>query len=323
MDVSIIIVNYNTVKYLINAIDSIFEKTRDIDFEIIVVDNNSSDNSKYILQERYGNKITYLALPENIGFGRANNAAAEIAKGRNLFLLNPDTVLINNAIKILSDYFDCHEQVAVCGGNLYDENYRPIHSFRRTLSPIFDELNKLLFCFPDKIFYGENNVFNHTKKPLEVAYITGADMMVRKKLFDSQGGFDTEFFMYFEESELSYRLHKLKYKIVSIPDAHIIHLEGKSFSSNLDRTKRILTSRRLFLFKTQNNVTSSVADSVFFINAFLHLIIFSIIRNTEKVSLWSFILKRIFSRSTPPPPVIFDRKYLVYACLPVRIAEAA
>jgi GT2 family glycosyltransferase len=301
MDVSVIMVNYNTIKYLVNAIDSVFEKTKDIVFEIIVVDNNSSDNSKCILQERYGNNVTYLALPENVGFGRANNAAAEIAKGKNLFLLNPDTILINNAIKILVDYLDSHEQVAVCGGNLFDEDYKPIHSFRRTLSPVFDEINKLFHGFPEKVIYGKNRMFNHTKKPMEVKYITGADMMIRRSIFDMTNGFDKEFFMYYEESELAYRIHKLKYKIISIPDAHIIHLTGKSISSNLDRVKRVLTARRLFLFKTQNKMTAIIANSIFFINVFLHFIIFSIINNTEKVNLWSFILKEIFNSSTPPP----------------------
>jgi GT2 family glycosyltransferase len=142
-------------------------------------------------------------------------------------------------------------------------------------------------------------MFNHTKNPLEVAYITGADMMIRKKIFDEVGGFDREFFMYYEESELSCRLHQLKYKIVSMPDAHIIHLVGKSISSDLDRAKRILAARRLFLFKTQGNIIIIVADVIFFINAFLRFLFFSIIGNTEKKALWSFILKGIFSIRPP------------------------
>jgi GT2 family glycosyltransferase len=309
------------IKYLLNAIDSIFEKTRDITFEIIVVDNNSSDNSEAILQERYGKRITYLELSENVGFGRANNKAAKIAKGRNLFLLNPDTLLMNNAIKILSDYLDANEQVAICGGNLFSEEYIPIHSFRRTLSPIFNELNSLFFHFPEKIIYGKNSMFNHTRKPLDVAYITGADMMIKKRIFDKLNGFDEEFFMYYEESELAYRIHKLKYKVVSIPEAHIIHLVGKSISSNFDRVKRILAARCLFLFKTQNKITTIIADSIFFTNAFLRFICFSIIGDTEKAKLWSFILRSIFR--PPPPHVIFSLGYLTYACLPVANKEAA
>jgi GT2 family glycosyltransferase len=293
MDVSVVIVNYNTIKYVVNAIDSIFEKTEDIDFEIIVVDNNSSDNSEHILQENYGEKIIYLGLSENIGFGRANNKAAEIAKGRNLFLLNPDTLLMNNAVKILSDYLDANESVAVCGGNLFDEKYRPIHSFCRNFAPIFTELNMLFFHIPEKIFYGKNGAFNYTQKPLDVGYITGADMMIRKKLFDKLHGFDENFFMYYEESEMSCRVHKLNYRIVSIPDACIIHLEGKSFSSNLDRIKVSMASRKLFLLKTQNRTRIFIANSLFLINVLSRVIIFSVFRNIEKKKFWSFFLSEM------------------------------
>jgi GT2 family glycosyltransferase len=293
VSVSIIIVNYNTIKYVVNAIDSIFEKTEDIDFEIIVVDNNSSDNSESILREKYDEKIIYLGLSENIGFGRANNKAAKIAKGRNLFLLNPDTLLMNNAIKILSDYLDENKEVAVCGGNLYDEKHRPVHSFSRNFAPIFTELNNLFFRLPEKIFYGKNYFFNYTKKPFDVGYITGADMMIRKYLFDKLKGFDEDFFMYSEESEMSYRIHKLNYKIVSIPGAHIVHLEGRSFSSNFDRIKGILAGRRLFLLKTQNKITIIAVNTIFFIDVFLHLMFFSITRNKEKIKYWSFILREM------------------------------
>jgi GT2 family glycosyltransferase len=301
MDVSVIIVNYNTVQYLVNAIDSVFEKTRDIEFEIIVVDNNSSDNSEYILHEKYGNNIIYLALPENVGFGQANNRAAEIAKGRNIFLLNPDTILVNNAIKILSDYLDGHEQVGVCGGNLYDERCQPTDSFGRSYPSIIDELDRLFLGFFKKIIYGTGMVFNYTGKPLKVAFVIGADMMIKKEIFLNLGGFDKDFFMFAEEIELEYRIHTLKYKIMSVPDAQIIHLEGKSMSSNTEKIEKKIMARDLYLYKTHSKFGVSVTNSIFVINTVLRVIFFTIIRDTEKLTLWSFILKRIFSSNGTPP----------------------
>jgi GT2 family glycosyltransferase len=298
MDVSVIIVNYKTINYLVNAIDSIFEKTKDIDFEIIVVDNNSSDNSEYILQERYSGKIIYLGLSENVGFGRANNKAAEIAKGRNLFLLNPDTLLINNAIKILYDYMDLNAKVAICGGNLFDEKFRPTHSFFKNFSPIFVEFNNLFFRLPEKVFYGKNYFFNYIGKPFDVAYITGADMMIRKDIFDEIRGFDEEFFMYYEDSEISYRIHELNYKIVSVPDARLIHLEGKSFTSSFEKIKTNLISKKIFLSKTQNKMRVIIIDGLFFINIFFHIIMFIIIGNKKKLNLWIFILKEVSKNMT-------------------------
>ena len=97
-DVSIILVNYNTTDLLLQAIQSVFEKSSGFSFEIIVVDNSSQENPEQALLKSFDNKVTFLRLSENIGFGRANNEGIKIAKGRNIFLLNTDTYLLNNAI---------------------------------------------------------------------------------------------------------------------------------------------------------------------------------------------------------------------------------
>ena len=108
MDVSIIIVNYKTACLLANAVESIFDKTTGVDFEVIVVDNASGDDCGSLLARKFKGRVTYVGLNENIGFGRANNEGARLAKGRNLFFLNPDTILLNNAVKLLSNYLDAH-----------------------------------------------------------------------------------------------------------------------------------------------------------------------------------------------------------------------
>jgi GT2 family glycosyltransferase len=294
MDVSIIIVNYNTISLLVDAVDSIFEKTEGIEYEIIVVDNNSSDNSKNIISEKYGDKVIYLALPENIGFGRANNEAAKIAKGRNLFFLNTDTILLNNAIKILSYYLDDNPRVGCCGGNLLNIDRKPAHSFLRYFVPsVFDEINQLFFQFPEKLLYGKNAMYNNTNKPLKVAYITGADLMIRKKIFDALNGFDPDFFMYHEESELEYRIKKMNYMVVSVPFAQIIHLEGKSFSDNFDRLKRFYVSREICLQKMHGQIMTNIINILFLYKIITRLFLFSILRNNEKITLWKEVYKII------------------------------
>ena len=99
MDVSLIIINYNTSLLIKDLLKSIYEKTEDITYEIIVVDNNPTEQFSIYLKD-YLDKIIYLPLKENVGFGRANNEGLKVAKGRNIFFLNPDTLLVNNAIKI-------------------------------------------------------------------------------------------------------------------------------------------------------------------------------------------------------------------------------
>jgi len=288
VDVSVIIVNYNTISLLVDAVDSVIEKTESIEYEIIVVDNASSDNSKNILAEKYGNKVIFISLSENIGFGRANNEAVKIAKGRNLFFLNPDTILLNNAVKILSDYLDNNPRVGCCGGNLVDNDGKPVHSFARFFfSLIFDEINQLFMRLPEKTLYGKNAFYNYTDKPLKVCFITGADLMIKKNLFKILNGFDPDFFMYYEDSELEHRVNKAGYKIYSIPNALIKHLEGKSFSNSLDRQRRIYYSRNIFLKKTNNIIVIFVINTLVRLKIISRLIIFTIFQNREKRILWS------------------------------------
>lgn len=230
MDVSIIIVNYNTSKLINDCLKSIVEKTTDLEFEVIIVDNNTENLSETINPSGIKN-IRYIQLKENLGFGKANNQGAKIAIGRNLFCLNPDTLLINNAIKILSDYLDSHPKCGICGGNLYDINLKPINSYKKWRAGIRDALNMILKNYPAKILYRKNFQYNLSSTPCNVGYITGADLMIRKKLFNSINGYHPSYFMYNEDPDLCFRVHKLGYRIVSVPQAKIIHLEGQSLPS--------------------------------------------------------------------------------------------
>jgi len=295
MDVSIILVNYNTISFLVDTISSVFLKTEDIEYEIIVVDNNSSDNSRVILAEKYGDKVIYLGLVENIGFGRANNEGVKIARGRNLFFLNPDTILLNNAVKILSDYLDSNIHVGCCGGNLINFEGEPTYSFTRVrFMSIFYEIDKIFLRIPSKLLYGKNYYYNYTNKPLRVNSIIGADLMIRKELFDKLHGFDPSFFMYHEESELEYRVKKAGYEIISVPYAQIIHLEGKSFSNNFIKLKKILASRKIYLQKTYNPISIMIINSVYFLNVAIRLLVFTILWKTDEMRKCSNILKQVF-----------------------------
>ena len=226
MDVSIVIVNYNTLLLVKNCIDSIIAKTACVNYEIIVVDNASTDNSK----EYFSNdtRIKYIYNEKNLGFGLANNVGIKIAKGRNIFLLNPDTLLLNNAIKILSDFLDKHPKVGCCGGNLYNADLEPIHSYSMMLPSYLWELNLLFASKIEKILWGKNAQFNHTLKNRKVGYICGADMMLRRSVLDQVGCFSDRFFLYYEDTELSYRIKQAGYEIISVPKAEIQHLVGKS-----------------------------------------------------------------------------------------------
>lgn len=241
MDISVIIVNYHSAGMVIDCVNSIFDKTQGLSYEVIVVDNASGDGSVECLRETFGDRIKLIASPENLGFGKANNLGAAQASGKYLFLLNPDTILINDAISILHDYMEANSNVGVAGGNLYSPEMTPTPSFCR----VFDDLNlekqraswKQLLAsrILAKLHIGKNRPmaeFNHTEQPEKVAYIFGADMMIPRTIFEQVGGFDPDFFMYGEEEELTWRITELGYDVMSVPQARIIHLEGATLSAS-------------------------------------------------------------------------------------------
>lgn len=229
IDISVIIVNYNSANLVSDCIDSVFEKTSGISYEIIVVDNASSDGSVDTLEKKYKDKIKTIASDENLGFGRANNLGNGQARGKFVFLLNPDTLLINNAIKILYDYMESDPGCGVAGGNLYLPDMTPAPSYCTEFDSLELEKKRSTYksIISDKLKRGKKEVsFNQTDAPIKVAYIFGADMMMKKSVFDDVGGFDPDFFMYAEEEELTYRITQKGYSAICVPQAKIIHLEG-------------------------------------------------------------------------------------------------
>ncbi len=261
MDVSVIIVNYKTAPLIVDAIRSVFEKTEGLDYEVIVVDNASGDNSRQLLETEFGKRVAYLPLPENVGFGRANNAGFAIARGRNLLCLNPDTILMNNAVKILSDYLDSHPQAGVAGANLYSQALKPAYSYH--LFPVTvwtGELNTMTFGLFTKPIRSYS--FNHSGHPKEIrGSISGASMMIPRKIVEQYGGFDPDFFMYCEDTEFCTRIRRKGYRLVSVPGARIMHLEGESTKDAKEHQVRFSArGRRLFYRKAYGNGYLQMAD---------------------------------------------------------------
>lgn len=252
--VSIIIVNYNTKELTKKAIQAIFDKTEGIKYEIIVVDNNSKDGSVEELKKVFQDKIKIIEPKENLGFGRANNLGIKQSNGKYVFLLNSDTELINNAIKIFYDYMEQNEQVGVCGGNLYNINNVPEDSYimnretlfsffyRRYLELFFNTLSiitkKIRFCR-----------FNYSNKVKEVGMIVGADMFIRESALEKSGLFDENIFMYGEDTDLNFRIRKSGYSIKSIPQVKIFHYSSKSSSNEVKKYSNSLTGTYYVYFK--------------------------------------------------------------------------
>ena len=298
LEVSIIIVNYNTSKLVIDAIESIIKYSVDITYEIIIVDNNSKDGVDSLsLNTKQYNNIEVLKLNENIGFGRANNEGVKIARGRNLFFLNPDTLLLNNAIKILSNELDNNLNYGACGGNLLNENLEPTRSFRRQFPNILWILeHTFFFNIPELIRYGKNRFFNHLNKKINVSYIVGADLMIKKELFDEIGGFNPAFFMYYEEIELCFRVKEKGFEVVSVPSASIQHLEGKSTKNMKFKATQHFVSSKAYFSLTHSKFNVFLVKIIKFILITSRLLLFSVIRKKHKIEFWKQQLSLFFNR---------------------------
>lgn len=289
IDVSIVIVNYNTLQLTANCIESVFDRTHGLEFEIILVDNNSQDGSKEFFEK--DKRITYIYSIHNLGFGRANNLGFEVAKGKYLFCLNSDTLLVNNAIKILYDFMEMHPECGACGGNLYNANMHPAHSFNRRMPGIVEEIDQALSRKLSKNIYGKSYMHNFSGKPLQVAYITGADLMLRGSAIKSHGGFDSRFFMYFEETELQYRIHKSGMSIYSVPTAKIIHLEGASSTNSLKKERLFMESRRTFHNVTKKVVHRNLTNINYYLLNLMALTFSSLGYKQDKKELYQFRIK--------------------------------
>ena len=253
--VSIIFVNYKTAQMTADAINSVKEKTKDVTYEIIVVDN-SYDETEFnkLTQCINDTNIKIIDAKENLGFGKANNLGSQYATGKYLFFLNTDTLLINDAISILAKYLDEHSEVGVIGPNLYKKDLSPNHSYIKNEKNIKVDkcYNSLKTIILSKISHKRKD-FNYTDEVEEInGYICGAALMIRKDLFSDINGFDKDIFMYAEEALLCYRvIHELKSKIYNIPSAKIIHFEGLSNNGfSLVKAKSFINGNYVYYVKT-------------------------------------------------------------------------
>ena len=233
--VSIIIVNYNTRDLLKDCLKSIYEHTMDIDFEVIVSDNGSSDGSIEMLKTEFP-QVILIENNANLGFGAANNRGLEIAKGKYIFYLNSDTILLNNAVKIFFDYFEHNnidKKLGAIGANLLDEKDVIIHSagtFRSINTELKDAVHDMIRSYKLIIPVLKNKKMGKEPPSCEkligkVDYVTGADLFVKNDIF---ARFDEQYFLYYEENDMQ-RTMSLNGKDRIIIDGPLIrHLKGGS-----------------------------------------------------------------------------------------------
>lgn len=253
VDISFIIVNWNTRDILIDCLNSIYKTVTDIGFEIYVVDNNSTDGGREATKKRFPD-VKLIENKTNTGFAHANNQALRIMQGRFAVLLNTDAVLQEGAIKSLLNFMNNTPGAGIAGVQLLNKDGSRQNSIDNFPSPETEILNKsiLRFFFPDK--YPGKSRIHHS--PIEVDSVIGACMIVRKEAMDEVGLFDEDYFIFLEETDWCFRMHKKGWKVYHVPDARVFHFSGHS-KKKMPWESQIEYYKSLYKFFRKNRDTVS------------------------------------------------------------------
>ncbi|MDO8461048.1 MAG: glycosyltransferase family 2 protein [bacterium] len=231
IDLSIIIVSYNTKEFLLKCLQSIIENIGDLKIEIVVVDNASTDGTISEVQS-YSSKLKIIENAKNVGFSKANNQGVKEANGRYLLFLNPDTIVHSKTLEEMVEFMDNNKEAgaATCkvelpNGKLDDASHRGFPTPWRAFC-YFSGLSKILPR--SKLFSGYSLGFMNLSVTHEIDACAGAFMMVRKEAGEKIGWWDEDYFWYGEDLDFCYRLKQKSWKIYFIPDVSILHYKGVS-----------------------------------------------------------------------------------------------
>jgi GT2 family glycosyltransferase len=268
MDISIIIVNWNTRELLKNCIISVVKTVQGPSYEIIVVDNASTDGSVAMLREDFP-EVVVIENHENRGFGAANNQAMRIMNGRCALLLNSDTVLCEHAVERLFAFMESHADAAMACGQLLNADGSRQNSIAAfpNLFTLLMNTSLLEYLFPAR-FPSKRYGF---EVPRQVDSCIGACLMVRKAAIDAVGMFDERYFFFFEETDWAHTMHKAGWKSYQLPDARIYHLQGQSIGRNINSREEFYRSRYQFFRKWENRLAYLLLRTVIVARLFVNL----------------------------------------------------
>lgn len=255
-NISIITVNYNSSDDTIKMIENVKENTS-VNYEIIVIDNGS-DYKEYIKLESIKNEKNVILYRSklNLGFAAGNMLGVEKASQNSeyYFFLNNDTLLINNVIDILFNSMEREKNIGMISPQLYDE-----HKNRSTTFREFPSVSEKFLGKAFHKFISNEKIYNYKKEYhtiIDVGIISGASLFCRVDAFKKAGQFDTNFFLYCEEEDLSKRVKDVGYRVCLEPNAKLIHLCGKSTLRNFNIEKEFIISYFYLVSKHYNILNS-------------------------------------------------------------------
>ncbi len=253
LKLSVIIVNYNVKYFLEQCLCSVCAAIKNIDGEILVVDNCSTDGSIEYLKGKFA-RVVFIANKENVGFAKANNVALKLAKGEFILFLNPDTILPETIFEDCISFFEAHPNAGAAGVRMVDGSGKFLPESKRSFpSPTvsFFKLSGFAAMFPVSKVFGRYALgYLNDNEIHEVDVLSGAFFFTRKKILDECGSFDEDFFMYGEDIDLSYRIQQAGFKNYYLGKSTIVHFKGESTSKNsLNYVRLFFKAMSLFVKK--------------------------------------------------------------------------
>jgi len=258
VELSVIIVNYNGVSFFENCFESLKENLSGIPFEIIVIDNNSKDESCTMLKECYP-EVKLIESKENLGFGKGNNLGVKYAKGKTILLLNNDTILQSHLLPAIQTLYSKLEN-GIVSINMLNANKEYVPAVGRFPSPF--RLFKISFLMDSRVEFKTGKFrSNH----YDVDWVTGAFMLIRKADYEAINGFDLDYFMYVEDVDLCKKMKDIGKKCIFISNLNYIHFVG----FNKSRENLLLKGYEIYAFKHFSRVGHKIAKLMLALNKFV------------------------------------------------------
>ena len=250
---TIIIVNYNVKEFLEQSIISIKKSCKDIDYELFVVDNASSDGSVELIKRKFPG-IKLIANTENKGFAAANNQAMRQAQGEYILLINPDTIVQEDTVPVVLNFFKDHPGCGMVGCKILNPDGSLQLPCRRSFPTpwvAFTKISGLSKLFPRSKFFGRYNLtYLDPDETYEVEAISGSFMFFRRQVIDRMGYLDESFFMYGEDLDWCFRIREAGWRIFYLPETKIVHFKGESSKkSQIDLILQFYRAMKLFVEK--------------------------------------------------------------------------
>ena len=297
---SIIIVSYNVREFLEQAIRSIQKSTGSIEYEIIVVDNASSDGTVPYLRKQFSD-IKIISNPDNVGFAKANNQAIKKSRGQYICLINPDTIVQEDTFAELLAFFENHPDAGCVGCKILNPDGSLQLACRRSYPTpwvAFTKIIGLAALFPKSRWFGRYNLtFLDPDQISRVEAISGSFMLVKRSVVRDVGGLDESFFMYGEDLDWCYRIKKAGYSIYYVPSTQIIHFKGESSKKSPFQQRRLFYEAMRLFVKRHFHKTSALLPSWLLIAAIYISSGFSYLSTLARRCTWPAVDFIVFTLS--------------------------